>query len=81
MQGEHASCAGTLRRVIALIPGSVRCIPRPVNLFMSVGAFPDGRVATSDNPSKPRDCVMFKAWIDSVVWYPTDLHVDIYEAT
>jgi uncharacterized protein YcgI (DUF1989 family) len=51
-------------------------------------------VETGDNPSKPGDCVVFKAWIDSIValsacpqefnpvagWYRTDLHVGIYEA-
>ena len=70
-------------------------MPQPVNLFMNVGVFPDGRVETGDNPSKPGDCVVFKAWIDSIValsacpqefnpvagWYPTDLHVGIYEPT
>ena len=34
---------------------------------MNVGVFPDGRVETGDNPSKPGDCVVFKAWEDSVV--------------
>ena len=47
---------------------------------------------TGDNPSKPGDCVVFKAWIDCIAalsacpqefnpvagWYPTDLHVGIY---
>jgi uncharacterized protein YcgI (DUF1989 family) len=51
-------------------------------------------VETGDNPSKPGDCVVFKAWIDCIAvlsacpqefnpvagWYPTDLHVGIYAA-
>jgi len=60
---------------------------------MNVDVFPDGRVETGDCRSKPGDCVVFKARIDSSValsacpqefnpvagWYPTDLHVGIYE--
>jgi uncharacterized protein YcgI (DUF1989 family) len=94
VQGEHASCAGNFRHVMEPYLGRARFIPQPVNLFMNVGVFPDGRVETGDNPSKPGDYVVFKAWIDSIValsacpqefnpvagWYPTDLHVGIYEA-
>ncbi len=94
VQEEHASCAGNFRKVTAPFLGSVRYIPQPVNLFMNVGVCPDGRVETGDNPSKAGDCVVFKAWTDSIValsacpqefnpvagWYPTDLHVGIYEA-
>jgi uncharacterized protein YcgI (DUF1989 family) len=94
VQGEHASCAGSFRQVMTPFLCRVRTIPQPVNLVMDAGVFPDGRVDTSDNPSQPGDCVMFKAWIDGVVglfacpqefnpvagWYPTDLHVDIHEA-
>ena len=68
--------------------------PNRPPLFMSVGISADGLLEAGDNPSKPSDCVVFKAWIDSVVvlsacpqefnpvagWYPTDLHVGIYEA-
>jgi len=92
---HHASCAGNFRHAMAPFLGSVRFIPQPVNLFMNVGVSPDGRVETGDNPSKPGNYVVFKAWIDSVVelsacppefnpvagWYPTDLHIGIYEAT
>jgi uncharacterized protein YcgI (DUF1989 family) len=95
VQGEHASCTGNFRQAMAPYLGSgVRFVPQPVNLFMNVSVFPDGRVETGDNPSRPGDCVVFKAWMDSVValsacpqefnpvagWYPTDLRVGIYEA-
>jgi uncharacterized protein YcgI (DUF1989 family) len=94
VQGDHASCAGNFRQVMTPFLGAVPFIPQPVNLFMQVGVFPDGRVETGDNPSKPGDCVVFKAWIDCIValsacpqefnpvagWYPTDLHVGIYAA-
>jgi uncharacterized protein YcgI (DUF1989 family) len=94
VQEEHASCAGDFRKVMAPFLGSVRLIPQPANLFMSVGVFPDGRVETGDHPSKPGDCVVFRAWTDSIVAlsvcpqefnpvagrYPTDLHVGIYGA-
>ena len=93
LQGEHASCAGNFRHVMTPFLGVVPFIPQPVNLFMRVEVSPDGRVETGDNPSKPGDCVVFKAWIDCIValsacpqefnpvagWYPTDLHVGIYE--
>ena len=92
--GRACELRGQFRQVMAPFLGSVRYIPQPVNLFMNVGVFPDGRVETGDNPSKPGDCVVFKAWEDSVVAlsacpqefnpvagrYPTDLHVGIYEA-
>jgi uncharacterized protein YcgI (DUF1989 family) len=93
VQGEHASCAGNFRQVMRPFLGASPYIPQPVNLFMNVGVFPDGRVETGDNPSKPGDCVVLKAWIDCIValsacpqefnpvagWYPTDLHVGIYQ--
>jgi uncharacterized protein YcgI (DUF1989 family) len=91
--GEHASCSDNFERVMTPHLGAAPYIPQPVNLFMNVAVFPDGRVETGDNPSKPGDCVVFKAWIDCIValsacpqefnpvagWYPTDLHVGIYE--
>jgi uncharacterized protein YcgI (DUF1989 family) len=95
VQGEHASCTTNFGRVMEPYLGSAACfVPQPVNLFMNVGVFPDGRVESGGNPSKPGDSVVFKAWIDSIValsaypqgfnpvagWYPTDLHVGIYEA-
>jgi uncharacterized protein YcgI (DUF1989 family) len=50
-------------------------------------------VLTCENPSKPGDYVVFKAWIDSIIaisacpqefnpiagWYPTELHVALFE--
>lgn len=51
VQGEHASCTSNFRQVMAAYLGSVRFVPQPVNLFMNVGMFPDGRVETGDNPS------------------------------
>lgn len=94
VQGAHASCAGNFRAVMLPALGANPYIPQPVNLFMNVGVFPDGRVETGACPSKPGDYVVMKAWIDCVValsacpqdfnpvagWYPTDLHVGIYEA-
>ncbi len=93
VQGDHPSCVGNLRKVMrAHVPGRIH-VPQPVNLFMNVTVFPDGRVETGINPSKPGDFVVFKAWIDCIVaisacpqefnpvagWYPSDLHVAIYE--
>ena len=90
----HSSCTDNFLEVMSPFLGRVRFVPQPVNLFMNVAVLLDGRVETGDNPSKPCDCVVFKAWIDTVValsacpqefnpvagWYPTDLHVGIYEA-
>jgi uncharacterized protein YcgI (DUF1989 family) len=94
--GKMTLPAQPVRGVVVAAPflGSVRTIPQPINLLMNVGVFPDGRVETGDTPSKPGECVVCKAWVDSVValsacpqefhpvadWYPTDLHVGIYEA-
>ena len=93
VEGGHPSCAGNLRRAMAShFPGRM-AIPQPVNFFMNVAVFPDGRVETGANPSKPGDHVLLKAWIDLVVaisacpqefnpaagWYPTDLKVEICE--
>jgi uncharacterized protein YcgI (DUF1989 family) len=93
-QDGHSSCTENFLEVMSPFLGRVRFVPQPVNLFMNVAVLLDGRVETGDNPSKPCDCVVFKAWIDTVValsacpqefnpvagWYPTDLHVGIYEA-
>ncbi len=93
VQGEHPSCVGNLRQAVApLIPGRL-FVPQPVNLFMNVQVFPDGRVETGENPSRPGDHVILKAWIDCIValsacpqefnpvagWYPSDLLVDVLE--
>ena len=94
VQGEHASCTGNFRQVMAPYLGDKPFVPQPVNLFMQVAVLPDGRVETGDCPSTAGDCVVFKAWIDTIValsacpqefnpvagWYPTDLHIGIYEA-
>ncbi len=94
IQREHANCSCNFRRMMAPFLGDVRRIPQPISLFMNVGVFSDGRVETGGNPSKPGDCVVFKAWVDTVValsacpqdfnpvadWYPSDLHAGIYEA-
>jgi uncharacterized protein YcgI (DUF1989 family) len=94
VQGDHPSCAGNLRAAMKpYLPGKV-FIPQPVNFFMNVTVFPDGRVETGANPSKAGDYVVLKAWIDTVVvisacpqefnpvagWYPSDLHAAVYEA-
>ncbi len=94
VQGEHPSCAQNFRTALAhLIPGGI-AIPQPVNLFMNVMVLPDGRVETGECPSQPGDFVLFRSWIDCIValsacpqefnpvagWYPSDLHVGIYEA-
>ncbi len=93
VQGDHPSCTQNFRRAMApFVPGKL-FVPQPVNLFMNVMVLPDGRVETGECPSKPGDRVMFKAWIDCIValsacpqefnpvagWYPTDLHLGIYE--
>jgi uncharacterized protein YcgI (DUF1989 family) len=94
--GKMILRAQPVRGVVVTAPflGSVRTIPQPINLFMNVGVFPDGRVETGDNFSKPGDCVVCKAWVDGVValsacaqefhpvadWYPSGLQVGIYEA-
>jgi uncharacterized protein len=94
VQGGHPSCTDNFLEAMSPFVGKAGFVPQPINLFMDVAVLPDGRVETGDNPSKPGDCVVFKAWIDSVValsacpqefnpvagWFPTDLHVGIYEA-
>lgn len=95
VQGEHPSCEENLRHVMQrFFPGRMY-VPQPLNLFSNVKVFPDGRVLTGENPSKPGDYVVFKAWIDCVIavsacpqefnpisgWYPTELHVAIFEET
>jgi uncharacterized protein YcgI (DUF1989 family) len=92
---ERGKQAGDFRAFNAApFLGSVRTIPQPISLFINVGVFSDGRVETGDNPSQPGACVVCKAWVDGIValsacpqefhpvadWYPTDLHVGIYEA-
>jgi uncharacterized protein YcgI (DUF1989 family) len=93
VQSDHPSCAGNLRQAMKPYAAGRIHIPQPVNFFMKVGVFPDGRVETGPNPSKPGDSVLLKAWIDCVVaisacpqefnpvagWYPTELGVAIYE--
>jgi len=94
VQGDHPSCVGNLRQVMrAHVPDRIY-VPQPVNLFMNVTVFPDGRVETGVNPSKPGDFVVFKAWIDCIcrnLRLPAGiqsrrrlvsqrLHVAIYEA-
>lgn len=69
-------------------------VPQSVNLFMNVGGFADRRVASGDNHAQSGDCVVFEAWIDTIValfacpqesypvpgGYPTDLHIGMDEA-
>jgi uncharacterized protein YcgI (DUF1989 family) len=95
VQGEHPSCEGNLRHVMQRFFSGRMYVPQPLNLFSNVKVFPDGRVLTGENPSRPGDYVVFKAWIDCVIavsacpqefnpiagWYPTELHVAIFEET
>ena len=94
VQGEHASCAGNFRQVMPR-SSTAFASSRNRSTCSRTPVCPDGRVEIGDNPSKPGDRVVFKAGEDSVValsacpqefnpvagWYPTDLHVGIYEAT
>jgi uncharacterized protein YcgI (DUF1989 family) len=93
VQGDHPSCAGNLRQAMKPhFPGRM-FIPQPVNFFMNVAVYEDGRVETGSNPSKPGDYVVLRAWLDAIVavsacpqefnpaagWYPTELQAAIYE--
>ena len=95
VQGDHPSCAGNLREAMRTYFGTADFyVPQPFNMFMNVPVHADGGVANSENPSRPGDHVLLKAWIDCVVaisacpqefnnaagWYPTPINVDIYEA-
>src|SRR5207302_7525495 len=66
VQGDHPSCASNLRHVMKSYMRERIYIPQPVNFFMNVAVFPDGRVETCGNPSKPGDHVVLKAWIDCI---------------
>lgn len=93
VQGEHPSCEGNLKKAMLAYFPSGMFTPQPLNLFSNVQVFPDGRVLTCENPSKPGDYVVLKAWIDCIIaisacpqefnpiagWYPTEIDVEIYE--
>lgn len=93
VQGEHPSCEGNLRKAMLPYTKERIFVPQPLNLFSNVQVFPDGRVLTCENPSKTGDYVVLKAWIDCIIaisacpqefnpiagWYPTDIHVAIFE--
>jgi uncharacterized protein len=94
VQGDHPSCAGNLRAAMMSHFKTTRFyVPQPFNMFMNVPIGADGSVMNSENPSKPGDYVVLKAWIDCIVaisacpqefnnaagWYPTEIAVDILE--
>lgn len=94
VQGEHRSCVGNLREVMAPFFGSQRFyVPQPFNIFADIPVGADGSVLTGPAPSKPGDHVVMKAWIDIVVaisacpqefnpiagWYPSEVLVEILE--
>jgi hypothetical protein len=94
VQDIHESCAGNLKLAVKQWFGDTQFfVPQPFNMFMYCPVGTDGSVINGDNPSKPGDYVILKAWIDCIVaisacpqefnnaagWYPTEINVEILE--
>jgi uncharacterized protein len=63
----HRSCVGNLTEALAAHGIGLPAVPQPINVFMDVGAGPDGTLISRPASSRPGDYLAFRAEMDCIV--------------